>query len=229
LGNVTPGKHRVIVTKEGYTEQTKDIEIEPGKAHEIDVKLDKAPVGFVYVRGETVEGANVRLDGKLMCKAPCRFQAPEGDHRLTVSKGGRKTYSRSLSIRPATETLMQVKLTKKEGYGDAIWKFVIGSAIIGGGLYMGTISEGLYDDIQADINMGNPPVAPDDSRFLEGKIWAVAADAAYVIGGVTIAIGIWNLFSDNAPDSTGVAESKDLTFVPAIGPDYAGFSTEWRF
>jgi hypothetical protein len=229
MGNVTPGPHTIIVTREGYTESEHKIEIEAGKAHRIDTKLEKAPIGFVQVSGFSVEGARVLLDGKLQCLAPCRFQAPEGDHKLDVEKKGLKTYSRELKVVKATQTNLTVKLVPKPGRGDVIWKFTFAGLFLTGGVILGLQANSVYNKIQDDIDAGMPPVQPDDSRFLRGKIFTWSADACFVIGGVTAVFGVISLLQDRGPPSTGVAESRELGWTPVIFPGGAGISAGGTF
>jgi hypothetical protein len=235
MGNVQPGKHRIIVTKEGHTEVDKVVDIEPGKAHNLDIKLETAPIGFVRVRGnEASEGAHVSLDGKEVCsRLPCRFQTTEGSHDLAVWKKGKKTYARSLRVDRATETQLMVRLASKPGKGDAIWAFVFAAAFAGGGAYVGKMSDDLYNEIQRDINAGTPPPDPEDERFRKGKLYAYGADGLYLIGAVAAVSGIYYLFRDEGPASTGTAETRELSYVPAIvpmvTPGFAGLSAEVRW
>jgi tetratricopeptide (TPR) repeat protein len=242
LANVTPGKHTIIVTKEGFTEGVKDVNIVAGEVHKFDFPLEKAPIGFIHVGGTSIEGAIVKLDGKVVCQAaPCRFQSPDGEHTVNVEKPGLKTYSRKMTIVRATETELSVKLVVAEGKTDVIWKYAFAAAFITGGIVLGLQANSTYNDIDNDIKKGTPPLAPDDDRFTKGKIFSYAADGCFLIGAITAVVGTISLFSEHGPPSVGSAESRDLgtmgtsqnllipTIRPTVSPGYAGVTAEVRW
>ncbi len=243
MSNVTPGTHTVIVTKEGFTEEVKKLDMVAGEIYKVDATLDKAPIGFVHISGTSIEGATVKLDGKVVCPmAPCRFQSPDGDHQISVEKPGLKTYSRKMTVVKATETELSVKLAPEQGHSDVIWKYGFAAAFIGGGIVLGLQANSTYDDINKDIAKGMPPIGPDDDRFLKGKIFSYAADACFLIGGITAIVGTISLFSEKGPPSVGSAESRELGAIggekdspfmpkitPQLGPGYAGATMEVRW
>jgi hypothetical protein len=240
--NITPGKHTIIVNKEGFTEDIKEINIIAGESHKVEVTLDKAPIGFVHVSGSSVEGARVLVDGKVVCEAaPCRFQTPSGERNVTVERKGLKPYKRKMNIIPATETALAVKLEPKVARTDLIWKFGFAAAFIGGGIILGLQANSIKSDLEKEIDAGNPPVPPDDDRFLKGKIYSFAADGLLLIGLVTTTVAVISIFSEKGPPSKGLAESRDLTaemppirkpalqITPAVGPNFAGVAAEVRW
>jgi hypothetical protein len=244
MGNITPGKHTIIVTKEGFTEEVKEMEIIAGEPHKVEAMLEKAPIGFIQVGGSTVEGARVKVDGKVVCEAaPCRFQAPSGERKITVEKKGLKPYTRQMNVPKASETALSVKLMPKQARTDLIWKFGFAAAFIGGGIFLGLKSNSINDEIKNEIDAGNPPLPPDDDRFTEGKIYAIAADGLFVVGALTATFAVISLFSEKGPPSTGfVSDTRDLSQVnplidtrprwkvaPAVGPNYAGVAAEVRW
>lgn len=240
MGNITPGTHTIIVSKEGFTEDSKKVDMVAGEPYKIDLTLDKGHYGYIHISGTSIEGAIVKLDGKIACQpAPCRFQSPDGEHQITIEKPGLKTFSRKMTIIRATETELSVKLMPDEGHSDVIWKYAFAGVFIGGGIVLGLQANSVHDEIQNDINRGMPPVAPDDSRFTKGKIFSYAADACFLIGGVTAIVATISLFSEKGPPSVGSAESRELgtmssglhmpLIVPQVGPGYAGAAMEVRW
>jgi PEGA domain-containing protein/tetratricopeptide repeat protein len=250
MGNITPGKHSITITKEGFTEDSKTVDITAGEATKIEATLDKAPIGFVHIGGSTIEGAVVKLDGKTVCEqAPCRFQSPSGEHRVRIEKKGLKPYDRKMTIVKATETALQVKLNPTVPRTDLIWKFGFAAAFITGGIVLGLQANSVHDAIKSDIDKGLPPAPPNDSRYTKGKIFAYAADGCYLVGGITAIVAVISIFGEKGPPSTGVAESRDLAdampsgpfdlkpsflrgnarISPAVGPNYAGVAAEVRW
>ena len=218
LGNVQPGKHTIIVSKEGYRDWKKDVDIERGKPHQLEAVLEPAPIGFIRIRtGDTSEGAGVRLDGKPApgCPtAPCRFEAPEGPHTLSVVKSDKKTFSREMNVSRQTETIVTVRLAPTPSRTDAIWQFVYTAVFVGAGFYA-------YDRGEKEKC---PGLDPEDA-----KACTYAAYGFWTLGGLTFATGIYYLFRDKGPPSSGTIESRDLSFGPLLGPDRAGLGAGLRF
>jgi hypothetical protein len=218
LGNVQPGKHKVIVSKEGYLDWSKEVDVERGKPHQLEATLDAAPIGFVRIRtGDTSEGATVQLDGKRVgaCpQAPCRFDAPEGPHKLSITKDDKKPYLRDLNVQRQTETTIAVRLAPTPSRTDAIWQFVYTAIFAGVGYYA-------YD---AGKNDDCPGLDPEDS-----KACTYAAYGFWTLSGLTFATGIYYLFRDKGPPSSGTLESRDLSLGPFLAPDRAGVGAAFRF
>lgn len=212
LGNLPPGKHTLWITREGYTEVEKVIEIEPGKAHNVQVELERAPIGFVRVRGnETTDGARVSLDGKRVCDAvPCRFSAPEGSRRVTVSRGGKKPLTKHLRIERGTETIMAVRLADTPSRADAIWPLLFAGGFAVGGYYL--------------LQKANDEPDPDREQ-----IYRYGAYGCFGLGGLSFLTSVWYLIRDKGPPSTARIESREMTWAPAVGPGYAGVSAGGRF
>jgi PEGA domain len=241
MGNVTPGEHTVYVSKLGFTEETKKITLVGGEVYKLDFTLDKGHYGVIHVSGTSIEGAVVRLDGKIACQpAPCQFQSPDGEHSISVEKQGLKTYSRKMNVQRASETELSVKLMPDEGHSDVWWKYGFAAAFIGGGVVLGLQANSTYDDINNDIQKGMPPIGPNDDRFTRGKVFTYAADACFVIGGITAIVGTISLLSEKGPPSVGSAETRELgamrpssslipKFEPQLGPGYAGATMEVRW
>lgn len=229
-GNVTPGKHSIIVTSEGWTQDRRELTLVAGEALRVQAVLEQAPIGFVVVNGRDVAGATVKLDGKEVCAAPCRFQTPIGEHRVSVGKSGRKGFSRTLAIRRATETELDVKLEPTQPKTGAIVRLAIGAAFAGGGTYMLIKSGQMKNDLDSDLAGG--PVTDEDGRRTRQKLVMYGGVAALAVGGVTMITGIVSLLQEKGPRSSGSAEVRDLGRVslePAVGPDYAGLQAAFNF
>jgi tetratricopeptide (TPR) repeat protein len=229
LGNLTPQKHKLVVTKEGYTRHEEELDMQAGKAYKIDAQLQKAPVGFLAFKGD-IQGARVSIDGKVVCDAaPCRVKSDDGDHKVTVSMPGKKPFERRIHVAQASETDIAVTLMPKQGHADAIWNFAFAAAIVGGGIALGIEGNAVHDQLKKDIDAGMPPVLPSDGRFLKGQLFAVGADVLFGVGGIVAITGVVSLLKDKGPASTGQLESRDLSVAPAVGPGYEGVSAEVRW
>ena len=96
-----------------------------------------------------------------------------------------------------------------------------------GGAYVGHLSQQNHDSLQNDIN-NNVLVDKNDSRFLRGKIEAIGADVLYGVGAIVAVTAVFGLFA-HGPDSTGVADHKQISFSPTMGPDGGGLALWGRF
>lgn len=222
-----PGKHKIWVTAEGYDEIEKEIDVIAGETAEISVTLSGAPVGYVYVRGQEIESAAIYADGKLLCeRGPCRKPLSQGWHRITVARDGYKSYTRRIEIQARTETSMKVSLAEKPSRTDAIVAYVIAGAFLGGGIYAGLESNSLYNDLEAGINGGSPPVDNNDPRFFRGKLYSIGANVGYGLAAVTAATALYYTFREKGAASTALLDVGALGISPQIAPTFAGLGME---
>ena len=228
--NFKPGKHTFYITAEGYDEYKQDIEILPGQTYTVKAELRGSPVGKLDVLGMGIEDARILVDGNLLCeRGPCIKSVPQGEHTVTVERPDFKPYTHRVTIQPKAETSIKVALAPKPGRGDAVVAYVLSGVFLGGGIYLGLQSTKLHDDIQKDITAGNPPPDSNDPRLTRGKIYAIAADAAYAVGAITLATAVYYTFRDKGAASTGVVDVHALALRPELAPTYAGLGVEGHF
>ena len=221
-GNLKPGKHKIWVTKEGYDEFYQEIEIVQGKTHAVTATLKGAPVGYLNFRGPGIQFTSIYIDGKLACpRGPCRKAVPAGDHKVQIKRSGHKTYTQRVAVRSKSETTVRATLVKSPSRGDAIVAYVLAAAFGGAGVFAGLKAKGLRDDLDKEIAAGLA-VDNDDSRFLEGKIWAWGAITGYAIGGVALLTAVYYTFRDKGAPSRGSTDVRALAFEPVVSPTYAG-------
>lgn len=91
-----------------------------------------------------------------------------------------------------------------------------------GGIVAGVYANGIRDDLKKEIAAGNPPPDSNDPRFLRGKVWAISADAAFAVAGITALTAVYYTFRDKGAPSTGLIDVRALALRPEIGPGYAG-------
>ena len=221
--NIKPGKHTIWVTTEGYDEYKVDVEVTPGGTHEVKASLKGSPVGKINVVGLGIEDSKVYIDGKLACeRGPCLKSLQQGEHTVLVERPGMKPFQRRVVIQAKTETTVKVALAPKPGRGDAIVAYVLAAGFGGGGAFLGMQAQKIRDELRKDIDAGAPPVDSRDARFTKGKVFAIAADAAFVVAGVTALTAIYYTFRDKGAPSTGLIDVRALALQPQIGPGYAG-------
>lgn len=231
---VKPGKHTLWITKEGYNEYTTEIDVIPGETIKIKAELEGAEVGYLNVRGTGVEKVSVYVDGKLLCeRGPCLKPLDPGKHKVSIRRGDHKSYNRTIEVQSKTEVTMRADLAKKPSRVDAIVAYMFSAAFIGGGYYLGTKSDDLQKELQAEIDAGNPPPDNSDSRFgfgsNTGKTYAVAADVGYVLGGASLLLAVYYTFRDKGKSSTGSVDIRAISFEPQISPTFSGLGLAGRF
>lgn len=221
--NLPKGKHTFWISAEGYDEVKQVIEVIPNEVTPIKAQLRGSPVGRLNLTGPGIEDATISVDGKVLCeRGPCLKSVPQGDHRITVSRPDFKSYTRQITIQAKTETQIRVTLAPAPGRGDAVISYLLAAGFGGGGAFLGLQANKYRDDLKKEIAAGRPPPDSNDPRFLKGKIFAIAADATYVIAGITALTAIYYTFREKGAASTGLIDVRALALTPEIGPGYAG-------
>ena len=109
----------------------------------------------------------------------------------------------------------------------AISTAVVAAVILGGGAYVGYLSQQNRDGINADIAAGKL-VDNSDPRFMRGKIEAIGADVLYGLGAIIAVTAVFGFFA-HGPDSTAVMDSKKISLTPTVDRDGGGLSLWGRF
>ena len=226
-GHVKPGKHTVFLERIGYKAIQQEIDVQPGTATQHMITLEKGDNGWVNVSGRGAYGATVSIDKKVACTAPCRSEVLPGVHHVVVQKGGFEDYDAELRVDRGTETVVEVGWSPRPSKRAAWTTAALAAVFVGGGLYVGSLSNKNHDDINADINKGLG-VDSNDPRFSRGKWEAVGADILYGIGAL-LAISSAVSFFSHGPDSVAAVDQRVIGLAPAVSPDAAGFSAWGRF
>ncbi|HMG21552.1 MAG TPA: PEGA domain-containing protein [Kofleriaceae bacterium] len=221
--NIKPGKHTFWISADGYDEYHQEIDVIPNETHAIKAQLKGAPVGKVNITGLGIEDATISVDGKLLCeRGPCLKSLQQGDHVITVTREGFKTYSKRIVIQAKTETQLRITLAPTPSRSDAIVAYVLAATFGAGGIILGTIANDQRDQLKTQIAAGTPPPDNADPRFTKGKLFAIGADAAFVVAGITALTAVYYTFRDKGAPSTGLIDVRALALRPEIGPGYAG-------
>jgi tetratricopeptide (TPR) repeat protein len=226
-GNFKPGKHTVWVSADGYDEYKQDIEVIAGEAAEVNAALKGSPVGYLNLRGQGIEDSKIYVDDQVLCeRGPCRKPVKEGSHTIVIRRPGYKPYIRHLEIQAKTETSLKIDLAPQPGRADAVVTYVLSAGFLGGGIYLGLQSNKLHDDLQKQIASGNPPPDQNDPRFQRGKIYSIAADAAFGLAAVTALTAVYYTFREKGAPSAATIDVRAVALTPEIGPGYAGIGME---
>jgi tetratricopeptide (TPR) repeat protein len=221
--NIKPGKHTFWVSAEGYDEYRQELEVIPNNTHAIKAQLKGSPVGKLNVTGPGIEDATILVDGKQLCeRGPCLKGVQQGEHTLTVSRPGFKSYSKRIVIQAKTETQVRVTLAPTPSRSDAIVAGILAAGFGGGGVFLGLQANKIHDDLKKEIDAGTIPPDSNDPRFTRGKIFAIAADATFAIAGITALTAIYYTFREKGAPSAGLIDVRALALRPEFGPGYAG-------
>jgi hypothetical protein len=226
-GHLKPGKHTIIVERFGFDPLQRDIEVQPGTATQHNFDMQPSQKGWVTISGRGVSGGRLLVDDKFACATPCRTEVSPGKHEIVVEKNGMEDYESDIDVPRGVDTTIEVQMSARPPRTRAITTAVVAALLIGGGAYVGHLSQQNKDAIQSDINNG-VLVDNDDPRFLRGKIEAIGANVLYGVGAIVAVTAVFGVFA-HGPDSTGVADSKKISFSPTMAPGGGGFSLWGQF
>lgn len=231
-GHLKPGKHTVFLERIGFKPVQQEIDILPGTATQHMIKLDKSENGWINVAGRGAYGANVTIDSKFACAAPCRTEVTPGVHRVVVQKGGAEDYDAELRVDRGAETTVEVQWSPRPVKRTAYVTAAIAAAALGGGLYVGYLSNKNHDDVQNDIKAGSAGavtmVASNDPRFSRGKWEAIGADVLFGVAAL-LAVSATVSFFAHGPDSVAAVDQRVIGFGPGLSSDGAGVAAWGRF
>lgn len=231
---IKPGKHKIWVTKAGYSEYTTEVEVIAGETHKVTATLEGAEVGYLNVRGKGVEKYKIYVDGKILCKrGPCLKPLAAGKHKVSIRRSGHRSFNKKIDVQSKTEVTMRADLAKEPSRSDAIISYLLAGAFAGGGYYLGTKAQDVHDELEAEIAAGAPPPDKNDPRLgwslKSGKAYSVASGALYGIGATTFALAIYYSFRDKGRPSTGSSDIRAISFEPTLTPNSAGFGLAGSF
>jgi hypothetical protein len=228
--NIAPGKHTFWISAEGYDEYKEEVEIIAGANHQVKATLKGSPVGKLDVVGLGIEDSQIVVDGHILCeRGPCLKGLQQGDHDILVQRPGYKPYHRRITLQAKTRTGIRTTLQPVPSRSDAVVAYVLAAGFGGAGIYLGLQANDLDKQLKDAIAKGNPPPNSNDPRFLRGEIYAIAADSAFAIAGITALTAIYYTLRDKGPPSTGLIEVNALGLSPTVGPDYAGVAMGGHF
>lgn len=87
VSGITPGKHIVSMTKNGYGSEMRSLDVVSGGKSSVVIHL--APVNALVVVNSTPAGAEITLDGKVTGRVtPAQFAVEKGTHTILLKKQG---------------------------------------------------------------------------------------------------------------------------------------------
>ncbi len=204
-GELVPaGEHKLRIEAPGFDPLTSKVVVKHGEQKEVEVRMARVTYGLVRLDANAPE-VNAALDGEPMGfwrsgEAPLDIKAAAGRHRLTVEGAGRKTYEELIDVPKGQVLPVHANMIPKYPRGAAWTQAIIGAVFIGAAVWAGTQSNSIYDDLDADKQAG--VLEPTDSRHSNGQIFAIGADAGFLVGGALGVLAIYNFVKDPLPPSS---------------------------
>ncbi len=207
-GELVPGgKHFVLVEAPGFEPALSTVELEHGEQKEVEVHMTRVGYGVLRI-DSSAPTVKVSIDEKpkgvwRSGEEPLDARSGAGPHKVTVTSDGRKTFEGMVVIPRGQILPLHVKMIPKYPRGPAWTQAVIGAAFLGAAIYVGTESNRLHDQLQADRDSGS--LESSDSRATRGRWFAIGADAGFAVAGVMGGLATYNFIKDPLPESSAKA------------------------
>jgi len=221
-----PGKHKVHLKKQDHEGRDEELTVVAGEGEQaFSIKLAALEkVGTIEVKGPEV-GAEVYVDGNRKGTVPLKLELHAGTHDLVVSRAGRPSWKRHVTVRAGDSIVERPVLPRfraGDGGGDSgkggkgagsirmlsgeprslKWKLGWGFAGGGAGLVVlgGVLQIAAYSRNES-LYDEHPPGSAGESEYVDGyensvKPMATAAYVFYGLGGAAAAAGIVLLVLD---------------------------------
>ncbi len=129
IAKVPVGKHRLRISKDGYVDLNKEIEVLPGKQSFVPAQLELAMVTIslisqpgARVYAGSAEKAIIPSDGKVA------ISLPPGRHSIRVSKEGYQEWTKEFSLSLATNSVAErIELIPVPNSAEGNWNPLIGA------------------------------------------------------------------------------------------------------
>ncbi|MBN1670004.1 MAG: PEGA domain-containing protein [Kiritimatiellae bacterium] len=173
---VAPGRHLVVVRKEGYGEARRTVSLAPGQKAAVDLKLEPI-LGLVLMQAKPA--AEVEMEGVYLGKTPLfRTDLPLGEHRLKFSAEGYQSKEVAVTVSDRTPQKVAVELPSDSGI-IAFTSSPAGATVTINGARRGT-TPCTVDRVargQADIEVAYAEYAPHRQKIdvLAGETYTVDA------------------------------------------------------
>jgi hypothetical protein len=135
IREVTPGKHSVVVSAQGFYTAERPLTAVDGELVLVDVPLRERPSTLVL---NTQADAEVYVDGNFVSLAGERLtlELPSGRHHVSVAKNGHRVWSRDLDLERGKSRELQVPLPETAQRLTSRGFFIGGGAALGAGVVL---------------------------------------------------------------------------------------------
>jgi hypothetical protein len=190
--DLTPGRHRVVVRADGYTETSREVQCEGGRRTGLDIQLNEKP-------GELVISANrnadVFIDGRpygTIASGPIRIEP--GPHTVALSSNGSPLFSQEVTMERGKTTRLEARLvdSTQRSLSYIVMGTGVATLIVSGLLGLGALgAEGDAKDLLGKREASRPGTPEEfTSADLAAYVKAVdQRDQLATASGVTLGVG----------------------------------------
>ena len=252
--DVTPGRHRVLVTAPGFLEEAQDVYVGAGTVYAANVRLSSKPAMLTV---DAPSGSRIYVDGKFAGTTPLfkPIEAEPGAHFVSLTRTGLVSRGQHVQLSRGKATRVTIDL-ESTSQRKAAWAFIgAGGVALAAGITTGVLSVIEFRKArEIDQDNDDSEMPPEDKRRYDDAI--AARDDFRVVSGIAGGTGLalfllgGTLFVfDNPPavaqphksgqrqrPSTGSNPSRQgdqterrATVLPVVGPGFAGGTFGLRF
>jgi hypothetical protein len=241
IDDVSPGKHHVHLSADGYFDEDRDAIAVAGSLAAIDVVLRDRPATLSI---QLDASASITVDGRPVGASPLAhpLELPAGPHIVTVTKNGYQALTREVMLERGKPSSMAATL-QTTGQRKTAWVFfgAAGAGLLTGGAFTGAalVEQSHALDIQNAMKVGNITSSQGTSYDADVSArdrWRTVSIAGYGAGVGLLAVGtfLW-IFDTPNPQEVPLPESPSLPeppkrerlevgLLPWVAPGAAGVS-----
>jgi hypothetical protein len=222
------GRYRVDTQGPGYRAWSREIEIRPGQALELQVDPELISGARLELRpADTAsEGATVSLDGVELCELPCSAEIEPGAHQLEIRKRRRRGLSFPIDVVQADEVVVDVTLEPATSRAPAILTGAIALSSLTAAVVFSVRADQTRRSLASDLESYGQ-YDRQDRRIENGRRDAIISGAMV---GVTAAVGALTLYyllrqpglASRADKRQRSLAKRRWQLAPSVGPTGGG-------
>jgi len=226
--DVEPGDRVVRVEADGYAPFEEKVPVARGAQLMVRAELEAKPA---LVKLATESGVAVHVDGRPVTLSKGVFEAAPGERFVTVTRRGRRPFSKVLDLSPGASVEVDAKLHQTDQRRIARY-VLVGSGVLLG-LTATSVTLALIADSKASGRADDGIATNHDADYYNK--WRsrrnTARNASYFLGGATLlagaaALGLY-LFDNPSAEAPPIGpESNGTKFTPMVWGDGAGLGVE---
>ena len=189
--DVTPGPHKIRVEAEGYLPAESSERAVQGVSTIAGITLVPRPA---KVTVQTEAGARIRIDGRPAGTAPLTgLELPAGRHVMTISRDGRETIARELTVTRGQEVTLREPLRKTTRRKLVPW--IVGGAgvlavITGSSLVAAIVYDGRASDRLGRIETEGDQTPADAAEYRDlVEMRDTLVTGTWITGGAMLLVG----------------------------------------
>ena len=239
---VTPGKHTIKVTAEGYEDETRTAEAYEHTTVPVPFTLREKPARLEVI---APPGSEIEVDGRAVGVLPLSLpiDVPAGPHFVAVLKSGKKGYSKEVTLERGKLTRVEASLdTTGQRTTAYVFFAAAGAGVVAGGVFTAVafLEQGNAASInnsRSTRNISAANLASYNSALDQRDMWRTAAIATFGGSLAVLATGAV-LYAFDKPHVTASgplepvrpreAPRPEFGVAPMFGPGIAGLSLAGR-